>query len=1216
MPEDDAAEDTGDDSVGHLQSSSGSVDTSMTLQLLRNINVELSINFLGDSHTINTYDVTGPSERFNLLDDINVKQSDLSGMMSPLGVVNVPTELRSDVGVPVNAVHYAFAYPVGKLADKLEHFQVGQEDEWLWLLKIGGFVYFDEANSVIGVNALGLVLTTTTLYLHGPHAATVAASTLMTSQERMLPITLGPMHANGFRAFGWVHADETFDGQPLGLTREYPHGAFVYQLADGAWIFFVLQPSSCSNPEDMVGAQKRVPSRLPLGRSQIKGGVGSMNLLPGALPGSLQAVGKLGEPVAHVGGFFASLRTTIAQDQAEEESELREMSNLIGHDNAGSSILGDIVGDTEAGRLAAQVGGVVGDTQAVRIAAQVTSQVSHIVSDKVEQKIVKNIVPKKFRPRRKKDSKKTKLLTHLEEICMPGIVSIAMCVPVGLLVSLAYVNRFIFFICAAFGWYGLYAYTVLSLVADTCLVGSRLTLRQRHHFGYGVLGLTLAATAIDVMHVETKTSAASMHYLSTAAYVTQFAFGFGVPLTLWWLNRRAASELRRQEALAFRKKEAASKRYFTEVGWGLRHKASVAPEEPQPAAKEATGRLPVDLSSVKQGTQKAIAKVQDLADAGFSRRRAPVAPGNDQQAAKEAASRQPVDDIDPSSVTHETLKAIAKVQARFRSKQARRLFEQRAAGRMALEKPILLVAAIHFFGTRALEHAHGAFELDSGPEFSFAFMMRTSWIWLLVPCLLILLRDFRRTPRPQFSMGHVAFIVVVLYRSTRHLAAFDVFIFDKLETFMLQGGSSAGYWLALIENTIPSGYLVHLILSSSLLVTTKLSVRLVAAANTRPHFLYPLQFFEYCFVLVFYSLRTLQTGVTLTFVVSQVAVHLFLFLRDTQLIKCVAPAIVKPIQARCERLLKLNRNRNLKEVDTDNDPLFTLQYAAALAMQYEFASTCAVITSVLLIAFFMWRDGFFTLQNSSLLVRTCDVPLVLARYGIILGCKMITNACTRCYLARVMRKTLLGKRTVHGESPLASEILASRALNKNLSVSEVGDQRMELHLSTKIKNQAQMAAVKKELSLKNLDYHAFYRRTVRRQLRFYMCTMLLQLYACFPVTGFATRDYEDSFRMTALNASQADAWLSRFRAETSASFAESTVKTWEHFVWTYVPPLQRIELDANLRKRVLLSAADNSINITGTDEGAQNTTTVFDQCWAWPRLQYGWAHPAGGQPPV
>lgn len=41
----------------------------------------------------------------------------------------------------------------------------------------------------------------------------------------------------------------------------------------------------------------------------------------------------------------------------------------------------------------------------------------------------------------------------LLQVCMPAIISFAMCVPVMGLVSLAYVSRFIFFVCSACCWY-------------------------------------------------------------------------------------------------------------------------------------------------------------------------------------------------------------------------------------------------------------------------------------------------------------------------------------------------------------------------------------------------------------------------------------------------------------------------------------------------------------------------------------------------------------------------------------------------------------------------------------------------------------------------------------------------------------------------------------------------------------------------------------------
>jgi hypothetical protein len=49
-------------------------------------------------------------------------------------------------------------------------------------------------------------------------------------------------------------------------------------------------------------------------------------------------------------------------------------------------------------------------------------------------------------------------------------------------------------------------------------------------------------------------------------------------------------------------------------------------------------------------------------------------------------------------------------------------------------------------------------------------LVRNMWLILLIPCTLVLLYDLTKPQRPQFSMTHVFFIVVVVRPSTCSLA--------------------------------------------------------------------------------------------------------------------------------------------------------------------------------------------------------------------------------------------------------------------------------------------------------------------------------------------------------------------------------------------------------------------------------------------------------------
>jgi hypothetical protein len=56
---------------------------------------------------------------------------------------------------------------------------------------------------------------------------------------------------------------------------------------------------------------------------------------------------------------------------------------------------------------------------------------------------------------------------------------------------------------------------------------------------------------------------------------------------------------------------------------------------------------------------------------------------------------------------------------------------------------------------------------------------------------------------------------------------------------------------------------------------------------------------------------------------------------------------------------------------------------------------CALLLTLLVILFFVWRDGFFTLQCTGLLVKATDTSLVIFRFAIILGLKLIAGYAAR-----------------------------------------------------------------------------------------------------------------------------------------------------------------------------------------------------------------------------
>lgn len=113
------------------------------------------------------------------------------------------------------------------------------------------------------------------------------------------------------------------------------------------------------------------------------------------------------------------------------------------------------------------------------------------------------------------------------------------------------------------------------------------------------------------------------------------------------------------------------------------------------------------------------------------------------------------------------------------------------------------------------------------------------------------------------------------------------------------------------------------------------------------------------------------------------------------------------------------------------------------------------------------RDGFFTMQDSGIVVRSCDLGNMWARFLILLVVKPIASLIARKIISVKMRKTLLGKKTIHGTSKLAAEIVASRRVVK--SGTSEAETDAKLHAKFNLVEE-ELEAVRSELSLASLKY--------------------------------------------------------------------------------------------------------------------------------------------------
>jgi len=60
-----------------------------------------------------------------------------------------------------------------------------------------------------------------------------------------------------------------------------------------------------------------------------------------------------------------------------------------------------------------------------------------------------------------------------------------------------------------------------------------------------------------------------------------------------------------------------------------------------------------------------------------------------------------------------------------------------------------------------------------------------------------------------------------------------------------------------------------------------------------------------------------------------------------------------------------------------------IRYLARIAIQYDLADLTALIATPTVVSLFVWRDGWFMLQESALTVLPCELPSLWLRFGVL-----------------------------------------------------------------------------------------------------------------------------------------------------------------------------------------------------------------------------------------
>jgi len=241
-------------------------------------------------------------------------------------------------------------------------------------------------------------------------------------------------------------------------------------------------------------------------------------------------------------------------------------------------------------------------------------------------------------------------------------------------------------------------------------------------------------------------------------------------------------------------------------------------------------------------------------------------------------------------------------------------------------------------------------------------------------------------------------------------------------------------------------------------------------------------------------MRNVRDGITFVWIFPQILLQGNIILRNSG----NTAALTKRILDR----LGVYGPAQLKRKDPNDDPLFVLQNIARMSIQFDLADLTALVVTPLIVTFFVWRDGWFSLEGTGLLVEPCELPQMWSRFIFLICLNHTSSYIGLALLRRDMRKTLLGKTTMHGTSSIAANLMANRRIKGRRDShaeedNEVAQADAEIAESLGL-TEEQKAVIGDELTLTGLNFRVLRTKQLRKW-RFYCAVAVLQTFACFPV---------------------------------------------------------------------------------------------------------------------
>lgn len=276
----------------------------------------------------------------------------------------------------------------------------------------------------------------------------------------------------------------------------------------------------------------------------------------------------------------------------------------------------------------------------------------------------------------------------------------------------------------------------------------------------------------------------------------------------------------------------------------------------------------------------------------------------------------------------------------------------------------------------------------------------------------------------------------------------------------------------------------------ALLKFAKMVLSLMAMPKSFPQLLFPFQIFNSLFIYVFFSVNEFSASISGQWFLNIILVEINIILRNSG----TYLALFRIAEMRLNAWVATLRHGQPIKPGVRTDPLFLAIWTARLAVQTDISDLAGLLAVPVIVSWFVWRDGLFTIQATGILVTTCDLPNIWIRFCILFCIKPLSTVLARRILRYRIARLIKGLPTIFGLSPL---------LNKRSSSTV-----FEIHAALGLDN-AQSDVIGDEFAICNLRYAYLARKVVRRSWRFFTCCVYIALVSAFPRHSYAPLDVWD-----------------------------------------------------------------------------------------------------------